>query len=342
MNILENVDLISYSTMRLGGKASWLAESQNQNDMKALIEWANDNKSPFIVIGQGSNIVWRDEGFSGLIIINKIKGIEVLEEDSSELHVKVGGGEVWDSVVAWSVKNNLSGIEFLSKIPGSAGAAPVQNIGAYGTEIANSLVELTAYDTAEDSIEIIKAKDCDFGYRTSRFKTTDKRRFVILDITLRLSKTKPSPPFYEALENYFKEHQIEDYSPLNIRKAVTAIRKIKLPDPSVVPNNGSFFINPIIDEAEFLNLKKKFPELKAWPYEFEKVKLSAGWMVEQAGFKNFHDPETGMGTWSGSALVLVNEHAQKTADLLTFKQKIIDKVNEIFGITLEQEPELLP
>ncbi|MEX0881548.1 MAG: UDP-N-acetylmuramate dehydrogenase [Candidatus Saccharimonadales bacterium] len=342
MTIHEDVDLRLYSTMRLGGRTRWLAEAYKEQDVKYLVDWAKQKKLPFIIIGQGSNIVWRDEGFGGLIIVNQIKGIEVLADDNSSTTVRIGAGEIWDEAVAWSVNRNLSGIEFLSRIPGLTGAAPVQNIGAYGAEIADTLTEVALYDTQTGAFETMLAGGCQFAYRTSRFKTTDKGRYAILGVTLKLKKINPGPPFYESLENYFKEHNITEFNPQVIREAVTEIRKIKLPDPSVVANNGSFFTNPIVNEAKFNELKKKYPEIKAWPTEDGKFKLSAGWMVEQAGFKDVHDAQTGMGTWYGSALVIINEHAKKTADLLAFKQKFLDKVNEMFNITLEQEPELLP
>lgn len=342
MNIQENISLRLYSTMRLGGRARWLAEARNDQDVKGLVDWAKNKGAPFIVIGQGSNIVWRDEGFDGLIIANKIEGIEALADDDSSTIVRIGAGEVWDDVVAWSVERNLTGIEFLSRIPGLAGAAPVQNIGAYGAEIADVLTEVAVYDTLADTRETILAEGCDFAYRTSRFKRQDRGRFVILSITLKLKKENPKPPFYESLQNYLTSQGISEYSPKVIREAVTAIRKIRLPDPSVVNNNGSFFTNPIVDEAKFKELQAKHPDIKAWPRDNGKVKLSAGWMLEKAGFKGVNDEQTGMRTWDNSALVLINDHAQKTADLLAFKQKILDKTQEMFGITLEQEPEVLP
>lgn len=342
MHILENVDLRLYSTMRLGGRAHWLAEARKEQDVKDLAGWAKQKQVPFIVIGQGSNIVWRDEGFEGLIIVNQIKGIEVLSEDDAGTTVRIGAGEIWDEAVAWSVNRNMSGIEFLSRIPGLAGGAPVQNIGAYGAELADVLKEVAVFDTQSEAFETVLAKGCEFAYRTSRFKTADKSRFAILNITLKLKKSNPDPPFYESLENYFKEHDIHEPTPRTIREAVTEIRKIKLPNPSVVANNGSFFTNPIVNASKSEELEQKYPDIKSWPTKDGKVKLSAGWMVEQAGFKDVHDDQTGMGTWWGSALVMVNEKAQKTADLLAFKQKILDEVNEMFGITLQQEPELLP
>jgi UDP-N-acetylmuramate dehydrogenase len=341
MNILENVDLRLYSTMKLGGSARWLAEAHKESEIQELVGWAKQKDAPFIIIGQGSNIVWRDEGFDGLIIVNQIKGIEVLADDVAGTTMRIGAGEIWDEAVAWSVNRNLSGIELLSKIPGLAGAAPVQNIGAYGAELADVLKEVAVYDTKTGALETILADGCEFAYRTSRFKSADKGRFAILSITLKLKKENPKPPFYESLQNYLTSQGITEYTPKAIRAAVTEIRKVRLPDPSVVNNNGSFFTNPFVDEAKFKELQAKYPDIKGWPGLDGRVKLAAGWLVEKAGLKEIHD-ESGMATWPGNALVLVNEHAQKTADLMVFKQKILDKVQDMFGVSLEQEPELLP
>lgn len=341
MNVVENVSLRDYSAMRLGGKARFFGEAYSENDLKKLTTWAKKQNLPIIVIGEGSNIVWRDEGFKGLIIANRVLGREVLGDEQHSTTIRVGAGENWDEIVEWTVKMNLSGIEFLSAIPGRAGAAPVQNIGAYGAEIAQTLVELNAFDTQTGEFVKIKNKLCGFAYRTSRFKTVDKSRFIITSITLKLSKTPPTPPFYESLEQYLSDHKIRDYTPRTIRKAVIAIRAIKLPSPAKVANNGSFFTNPIIAKDEFEKLQKRYPDIKGWP-QGNKVKVTAGWLVEQAGFKGVHDEQTGMATWPAQALVLVNEHAKNTADLLAFKQKIQSKVHQMFGIVLEQEPELLP
>ena len=341
MNVVENVSLRDYSAMRLGGKARFFGQAASEDELKKLIAWAKKQDVPMIVVGEGSNIIWRDKGFDGLLIANRITGREVLDEDEKSATIRVGAGEVWDSIVEWTVRKDLSGIEFLSAIPGLTGAAPVQNIGAYGAEISQTLVELNALDTHSDEFVVIKNQACGFAYRTSRFKTTDKGRFIITSITLKLSKSPPAPPFYESLEKYLAKRKIKDYTPRAIREAVTAIRAIKLPSPARVANNGSFFTNPIIDKKQFEQLQKNYPDIKGWPHG-TKVKVSAGWLLEEAGFKGVHDQQTGMGTWPAQALVLVNEHAKNTADLLTFKQKIQTKVHQVFGIVLEQEPELLP
>lgn len=339
--IHHNASLSRHSTMRLGGHAKHLAEAKTENEVKLLADWAKKQGLPIIMIGEGSNIVWQDKDFDGLVIVNRIPGKKILKQDSKSAAIEIGSGEYWDEVVAWTVKNNWSGLEFLSLIPGYAGAAPVQNIGAYGGELSNVFVELEAYDTHISKFVKIAKKDCRFGYRTSRFKTTDKHRFLITSLVLKLSKTPPKPPFYEALEKYFSLHKIKDYTPLAIREAVMSIRPAKLPDPSRVANNGSFFTNPIISKVEFQKLFAEFIDIKYWPHG-NKVKLSAAWLVEQAGFKDFHDEQTGMGTWPNQCLVLVNESARSSDDLLTFKNKIIKAVHDKFGIILEQEPELLP
>ena len=328
--------------MRLGGKARYLCEVSSESDLAEAVHWAKDRKVPFLAIGGGSNIVWRDEGYEGLVIINCIMGLSIAKDDVDTATIKIGAGEKWDDVVAWSVEHNLSGIEFLSAIPGKAGAAPVQNIGAYGAELSDVIKEVSAYDSAEDSFGSILADDCGFGYRTSRFKATDKKRFLITSLTLELKRTNPKPPFYERLQSYLDEHKITEFTPQVIRQAVIDIRSTRLPDPAKIANNGSFFTNPFVSQGKFESLEKEYPGIQGWPADNNQVKLAAGWLVEQAGFRGVHDTETGMATNPAQALVLINEHAESTADLLKFKQKIVDKVQAMFGVTLEQEPELLP
>jgi UDP-N-acetylmuramate dehydrogenase len=266
MNIEENVSLAAYSTMRLGGLARYLADVTSEQQLEELVRWAKSGNLPVIMVGRGSNIVWKDEGFQGL----------------------------------------------------------------------------RAYDTALNGFVQLQNHDCNFSYRSSRFKTTDKHRFLIVSITVTLRKTNPVPPFYDSLQKYLDENGIHKYSPKTIRQAVIAIRQSKLPDPEKVANNGSFFTNPIVENGKFEELKARYPGIAGWPAKEGHTKLAAGWLVEQAGFKGVRDDQTGMATWPAQALVLVNEHAKTTADLLVFRQKILDKVQEMFGVTLAQEPELLP
>lgn len=342
MAVKENVSLGPHSTMRLGGNARYLAEAKNNSDVQELYNWARQQGLPIIMIGRGSNIVWRDEGFGGLVIVNKIMGRQVISEDDRSATLKIAGGENWDKTVDWAVGKKLTGIEYMSLIPGTVGAAPVQNIGAYGGELSYSLLELEAFDSRLNAFVRLQNHECGFAYRSSRFKTTDRGRFFITSITLTLRKTDPVPPFYETLQAYLTAHEITKYTPKTIRQAVIAIRQAKLPDPEKVANNGSFFTNPVVPLAKFEELRQHYPDIKGWPTKDGQMKVAAGWLVEQAGFRGVRDAQTGMATWPAQALVLVNEHANRTADLLAFRQQIVDKVYAMFGIALEQEPELLP
>jgi UDP-N-acetylmuramate dehydrogenase len=341
INILQQVSLCDHSTMRLGGTAAYLAHVHDRQELLEALEWAEQRNLPVLMIGGGSNIIWRDEGFSGLVLVNEIAGIAI-REDGDDLYLTVGAGENWDKVVERSVQAGAAGIECLSLIPGTSGATPVQNVGAYGQEIAQTLVSVEAYDRNTRTFIDIPAAACDFGYRRSRFNTHDKGRFYITAITLRLARKEPQPPFYPALGKYLDEQGITRPTLQDVRDAVIAIRMSKLPDPARVPNNGSFFGNPIIPAAQAGQLLAQYPQMPHWPTADGGVKVAAAWLIERAGFKGVHDPETGMGTWPAQPLVLVNEKARSTADLLRFRQKVQDAVYQQFGITLVQEPDLLP
>lgn len=319
--------------MRLGGTARYYCEIHSEQEVLEVVSFIQGHDVRLKVIGTGSNLIWPDEGFDGLVVLNKIDGFKI---EGSQ--ITIGAGVDWDEAVAQSVEAGLSGIEFLSLIPGTAGATPIQNVGAYGREIKDVLVSVHAYDLTMESFIDIPNADCGFGYRRSRFNREDSGRFIITSITLKLTREAPKPPFYDSLQAYLEDHSITDYTPQIIRTAVIAVRTSKLPDPDHVANNGSFFANPIVDSEAFGDLKRRFPDIVGWPSGNE-VKLSAAWLIEQAGFKDYHDDSTGMATWHKQPLVLVNEHAHFTADLETFKHRIMSAVQEKFGITLEQEPE---
>lgn len=328
--------------MRLGGVAAYAVDIHDRYELAEAIAWAEGRNLPVIMIGGGSNIIWRDEGFPGLLLINKIRRFEEQQEDDENYYVTIGAGENWDEAVAKTTGKGMTGIEALSLIPGTAGATPVQNVGAYGQEIAQTLVTVEAYDRQAKQMVNLQNFECGFGYRASRFKTADKGRFFITAITLHLLHRNPSPPFYNAVQQYFDQHGIREYTPQSLRDAVIAIRSSKLPDPAQVANNGSFFANPIIEEWQLGQLTADYGTVPHWPTDDGRVKIPAAWLLEQAGFKDMHDAETGMSTWPMQPLVLVNEHATSTAQLIAFKQKIGTAVQQKFNITLEQEPELLP
>ena len=341
MHIRKNVSLAKYSTMRLGGKATYFATVKDASDIPHLLDWAEDKKLPVIMIGGGSNLIWSDQGFDGLVIVNKILGYKTEKENEEHSYVTIGSGEDWDKAVAKTVADGLHGIEALSLIPGSTGATPVQNVGAYGQEIADNLVSVEAYDSHSKKFVVIPADQCEFGYRTSRFKAKDKGRFYITALCFRLHHKDPEPPFYPSLQTYIDTMKIKKFTPRVIREIVIAVRSSKLPDPKTVANNGSFFANPIISKSSFSSLHKKYPRIPHWELKDGSIKLSAAWLIEHAGFKNFHDVKTGMATWHKQPLVLVNEKAESTSDLLHFRNRIIKEVHTKFGIELEQEPELI-
>lgn len=335
-----NVPLSKHSTMRLGGPAKYLLDITAPEQIEPALNWAQEQKCKFIMIGSGSNIIWNDEGFDGLVLVNKIHGFEVQDQEY-ESFANIGAGEDWDNCVAKIVDAGLSGVEHLSLIPGMAGATPVQNVGAYGKEIADVLVCVQAYDTLEKKMVVIPKTECGFSYRKSRFNREDKGRFLITSITLALSKSPPLPPFYGALQSYLSKNKITTYTPAIIREAVIDVRNSKLPDPAKVANCGSFFANPIVGSEEIEDMAAKFPGMPHWDIDGNNSKLSAAWMLEQLGLKGYHEPNTGMAIWDKHALVFVNEKAPDTASLLAFRDAIVQRVQEKFGVTLKQEPELI-
>lgn len=341
MQIQTNVPLKDYSTMRLGGLAAYLARITSESELTEAVAWAEEKGLPIVTIGGGSNIYWRDEGFPGLVLVNEIKGHQEEPQQDGSALITAGSGENWDEFVASTVAEGYIGVESLSLIPGTVGATPVQNVGAYGQEISQTLVHVTAYDTQLKKMVTIKKEDCALAYRTSRFKTNDHGRFFITYVTFRLKKGNPQPPFYPSLQQYLDEHNITEYTPQAIREAVIAVRNSRLPDPKKVANNGSFFANPVVSKKKLEELQAEFGTVVNWQVGDDRYKLPAAWLVQEAGFKDYHDDATGMGTWPQQALVLVNEHASKTADLLAFRDHIVSTVQNKFGITLEQEPQML-
>lgn len=340
MDVKTDIPLRDYTTMHLGGNARFLAEAHTKEELAALYHNAAQTKQPVFILGGGSNLIVRDEGFSGIVIINRIPGFEVIEEDSDSATIKIGAGEIWDSVVARAVDMGLTGIEALSAIPGTAGGAPVQNIGAYGQEIADTFVSLEAYDTTSENFVRLEAIDCGFAYRHSIFRGRESGRYAITSITLRLLKANPQPPFYDALQKYLDANAITEYTPSSIRAAVRAIRADKLPDPTQLPNAGSFFKNTIVENWQMQELQEANPDMPAYKMDDNHYKIPTGWFIEQAGFKGrlLH----GIRVHTGNALVLINESATGYADLAAAREEIIQGVQEYFRVIIEQEPLEMP
>lgn len=336
MDIHTNIPLKNYTTIRLGGPARFMADAHSKDELTSLYKNARQQSLPVFILGGGSNTVVHDEGFSGIIIRMRIPGFEIINDDLNTTSIKIGAGESWDEVVKRTVDMRLSGIESLSAIPGTAGAAPVQNIGAYGQEIADTLVSLEAYDTTTDTYVDLGNTDCGFAYRHSIFRGEQQGRYVIVSITLKLSKNLPTPPFYQAIQTYFDEHGITSFTQQILRDAVVAIRKDKLPDPTERPNAGSFFKNAIIEDWQLNDLLANYPDAPHYDMGTGHQKIPTGWLIEQTGLKGqlLH----GIRVHDKNCLVLINESANSYADLAAAREQIIAAVRDKFRITIEQEP----
>jgi UDP-N-acetylmuramate dehydrogenase len=349
MQLTFDVPLAPLTTMRLGGNAKAFCVLTTEDDLTQAVAWAQENNLPMFMLGGGSNIIMGDGGFEGLVMKNEIMGFDLQSQgagvrdqglDEGQVSITVGAGEIWDSFVERTVALGLTGVEALSLIPGTVGATPVQNVGAYGQEVSQTIVELKAYDTKRDEFVVLSSNDCEFGYRDSRFKEREHGRFFITSVTFTLHKGQLQPPYYKALEQYMAEHNIADYSPASVRAAVIAVRQSKLPDPTEVANTGSFFKNPIVSATMFEDIKQNYPEAPGWPLDDGTVKIPAGWLLETAGYKGYKH-NNGMGMYEKHALVMVNYSASSFADLAEFKDEVCSKVQDMFGVMLAVEPEII-
>lgn len=336
MDVHTNIPLKNYTTMRLGGAARFMASVTSADEIPSLYKKAREKNLRVEVLGGGSNTIVHDRGFDGLVMRMLIPGIEVIASDIHSATIKVGAGVIWDDFVKFSVDNKLSGIEAMSAIPGTVGAAPVQNVGAYGQEVSDTFVELTAYDTETDQFTTLNAQDCAFSYRNSIFRGTAKGRYIISSVTFKLSKNPPQPPFYDALQRYLDEHNIAIYTQENIRQAVTEIRTEKLPDPATKPNSGSFFKNAIVEAWQLDHVKSINPNAPNYEMGGGKFKIPTGWLIEQAGLKG--KLLNGMRVHDKNALVLINESATSYSDLEEAREAIQSAVRNKFRIEIEQEP----
>lgn len=328
MKIRENVPISELTTMRLGGPARYVLEVEKEEDIPEAYQFAKEKNMPVFVLGGGANTIGHDDGFDGVIIVNKMLGVALVGDKLTAM-----GGEIWDDVVAFAVERNLTGIEALSKIPGNAGAAPVQNIGAYGQDVSDTFVSAKVYDTKDGEFKTLNKDDFKFSYRKSILNTEEKGRYFVISITLELHEGKMQRPFYNSIERYIEKTGTTDFSPKGIRAIVSEIRGDKLPDPAVHASSGSFFKNVYLNEEE-----AKIAEEKGYPvyHGHDGLKINSGWLIEKAGFsgKTLH----GIYVNPKAALVLINESAKSYKDLAQARAEIIEKVYKDFGYRLEQEP----
>lgn len=336
MDIHTNIPLKNYVTMKLGGNARFMADVHSVDELIEICARAQEQSLCIHVLGGGSNTIVRDEGFDGIVIRNRIMGIETLSDAEGRVTIKVGAGENWDDFVKLTVEQNLSGVEALSAIPGTVGAAPVQNVGAYGQEVAETIRSVEVLDLTDMTKQTLTNEQCSFSYRNSIFRDTELDRYVITSVTFELSRTPTQPPFYKAVQDYFDTHAITIYTAQTIRDAVMAIRAEKLPDPKITPNTGSFFKNAIIEDWQFNDLIKQYPDMPSYDMPDKMHKIPTGWLIEQTGLKGqlLH----GIRIHDKNALVLINESAQSYADLAAAREEIISRVRDTFRIIITQEP----
>lgn len=344
MQIQTNISLKKYNTFGIDVMAKYFAGFDSVDALGQLLQYKDEradsqkNQTPILILGGGSNILFTKD-FDGIVLKNELKGIELIKEDHEYVYVKVAAGENWHQFVLHCISNNWAGVENLSLIPGNAGAGPMQNIGAYGAEIKDVFYSLEAFHLKEKKIISFNLNDCAFGYRESVFKKKYKNEFVIISVSFRLCKQPKYNTSYGAIEQELQTMGVKELSIKAISDAVIRIRSSKLPDPAVTGNAGSFFKNPEIDNTLYQTLIGSYPQLAGYALPNNKVKLAAGWMIEQCGWKGYRKGDAGC--HAKQALVLVNYGAAKGSEIFELSDKIINSVKDKFAVTLEREVNIM-
>lgn len=336
MEIHENFSLKHYNTFSIDAKARFFKEFSSKEELEEYLMFYAEY--PIFILGGGSNILFTED-YGGAVLKNNIKGIELQHEDSDYVYVKVGAGENWHEFVLHCIRHNWAGVENLSLIPGNVGASPIQNIGAYGVELDEVFWSLEALHIGERRIHTFTPVDCEFGYRDSVFKNRYKNDFTILSVTFQLKKRPVFHTSYGAITEELEKMGVKELSIKAISQAVINIRSSKLPDPKTIPNAGSFFKNPEVPGEKYEELRSKFPDIVAYPLAKGTVKLAAGWLIEQCGWKGYRKGDAGC--HAKQALVLVNYGNAEGEEIYDLSEKILLSVNEKFGVMLEREVNIL-
>jgi UDP-N-acetylmuramate dehydrogenase len=332
--IQEKISLKPYNTFGIDAKAKYFVVFKSVEELKSILQNSEFENEKRLFLGGGSNILLLKD-FEGLVLKNEIKGIETVFENEEKVVLSVGGGEAWHAFVLSTIEKQFAGLENLSLIPGTVGAAPMQNIGAYGVEIKDVFISLAALNLETLEIEIFDKQKCAFGYRESFFKQEGKGKYVILYVNFELSKKPVFNVSYGAIKDTLAEMGITQLSSKSISNAVIAIRKSKLPDPAEIGNSGSFFKNPEISKTFFDSVKAKFSNIPSYPIDENRVKVPAGWLIEKAGWKGkrFGD----IGVHDKQALVLVNYGNGKGQEIADLANEIAISVLQKFGIEIKPE-----
>ena len=338
MNIIENYPLLKLNTFGLDIKAKYFTSINSINELIELRKTNEFKDLQLLILGGGSNILFTKD-FDGLVILNNIKGKEIIDQNQQSVFLKIGAGENWHELVMHCVDNRWGGIENLSLIPGNTGTAPMQNIGAYGVEIKETFVELEALEISSGKIVKFNNSDCEFGYRESVFKNKMKNRYIILNITLELKKNPVLNVNYGDIKAVLENQNIMNPSLKDLSNAIISIRQSKLPDPKKIGNSGSFFKNPIVSLNQLSFIKKKYPNVVSYKIKEDKFKIAAGWMIERAGWKG--KKFNNYGVHEKQALVLVNYGLANGMEIFDLSEKIILDIKEKFGIILEREVNII-
>lgn len=337
MQIFKNYDLTKLNTFGISAFAKFFVELNNESDIEEFfksIEFKNNQK---LFLGGGSNILFTKD-FDGIVVLNKLKGIEIIKEDKDNVFIKSMGGEWWHDLVLFIVNRDLWGIENLSLIPGTVGATPIQNIGAYGVELKDILENVEAYEIETGAKKVFSKEECEFGYRDSIFKNKLKNKYFISSIILRLNKVGKKNIDYKILKEYLEKNKIVVQSPKDISDAVSAIRKSKLPDPIFIGNAGSFFKNVFVTKEKIEEIKSQYEDVSFFK-ENEMIKIPAGWLIEKCGWKGKRIGNVGV--HDKQALVLVNYGGATGEEIKNLSEQIIASVNSKFGLILEREVNLI-
>lgn len=331
--LTEQASMATLNTMRVPARATLLADIRDATKLPELLDFPAVRQGRLLVLGEGSNVLFTGD-FNGTVLLMSTRGVQV-ESDGESARIAVAAGERWDDFVRWTLGQGYAGLENLILIPGTVGAAPIQNIGAYGCEVAEFVESVEAWDIHERRVVTLDHATCAFAYRNSLFKH-EPDRYIVTAVRFVLPRSRPLRIDYAGIAEELERMAVDKPAPFHVAEAVVRLRTRKLPDPAVIGNAGSFFKNPIVDASRVAALKREHPELPAWPQPDGRSKISAAWMIETAGFKGMREGDAGIS--NRHALVLVNHGHASGPQLWDLARKVMDGVQAKFGVQLEPEP----
>ncbi len=333
----ENISLKKLTTFKIGGEARYFFIVKNTEELKEAVIFSQTKKLPLFILGGGSNVLVSDEGFSGLVVKMEIKGIEELNSENQKI-VIAGAGENWDSFVKYTVEKNLVGLENLSGIPGTVGASPVQNIGAYGAEVGNSISWVEVWDIESNEIKILKKGECEFGYRESIFKK--RKNLIITRVAFEFLEDTKISAEYKDVSEYKVKNNIKEFSQKLLRKAILEIRNSKMPDLNKFGTAGSFFKNPVVSEKKFEELKKQFPELPSFKSKNGEIKIPLAYILDKiCGLKGYR--KNNVELFKNQPIVIVSDSGATAKDVKNLAKEVIEIVKSKTGVEIEWEVNLI-